>query len=74
MKQITVEIPLVYSCSGCSSAAQIANYLAIKMDRDGIAERQHEDFNLNQANEISTIIREKMKLQKKTGCLEIAKQ
>lgn len=30
--------PLVYSCSGCSSAAQMANYLAIKMDRKGIAE------------------------------------
>jgi uncharacterized metal-binding protein len=31
-------IPLVYSCSGCSSAAQMANYLAIHMDRKGIAE------------------------------------
>ncbi|MBK8953667.1 MAG: putative zinc-binding protein [Chitinophagaceae bacterium] len=31
-------IPLVYSCSGCSSAAQMANYLAIQMDRKGIAE------------------------------------
>ncbi|WP_072038989.1 cbb3-type cytochrome c oxidase subunit I [Flavihumibacter solisilvae] len=30
--------PLVYSCSGCSSAAQMANHLAIQMDRDGIAE------------------------------------
>jgi uncharacterized metal-binding protein len=30
--------PLVYSCSGCSSAAQMANYLAIRLDRDGIAE------------------------------------
>ena len=30
--------PLVYSCSGCSSAAQMANYLAIKMDRKEIAE------------------------------------
>ena len=30
--------PLVYSCSGCSSAAQMANYLAIKMDRAGVAE------------------------------------
>ena len=34
----TIEKPLVYSCSGCSSAAQMANYLAIKMDREGIAE------------------------------------
>ena len=30
--------PLVYSCSGCSSAAQMANYLAIQLDRSGIAE------------------------------------
>jgi uncharacterized metal-binding protein len=31
-------IPLVYSCSGCSGAAQMANYLAVKLDRKGIAE------------------------------------
>lgn len=30
--------PLVYSCSGCSSAAQMANQLAIRLDRDGAAE------------------------------------
>lgn len=30
--------PLVYSCSGCSSAAQMANFIAIKMDREGLAE------------------------------------
>lgn len=30
--------PLVYSCSGCSSAAQMANYIAIKLDRLKIAE------------------------------------
>lgn len=30
--------PLVYSCSGCSSAAQMANALAIRLDRDGAAE------------------------------------
>jgi uncharacterized metal-binding protein len=30
--------PLVYSCSGCSSAAQTANALALRLDRDGIAE------------------------------------
>lgn len=34
----TEEKPLVYSCSGCSSAAQMANYLALKMDRAGVAE------------------------------------
>ena len=26
-------LPLVYSCSGCSSAAQMANYIAVKLDR-----------------------------------------
>ncbi|OIJ19465.1 zinc-binding protein [Anaerobacillus alkalidiazotrophicus] len=31
-------LPLVYSCSGCSSAAQTANMIAIKMDREEIAE------------------------------------
>ncbi len=30
--------PLAYSCSGCSSAAQMANYLALRLDRQGIAE------------------------------------
>lgn len=32
------DLPLVYSCSGCSSAAQTANMIAIKMDRDKVAE------------------------------------
>lgn len=36
--KIPEELPLVYSCSGCSSAAQMANDLAIKMDRSGQAE------------------------------------
>lgn len=31
-------LPLVYSCSGCSSAAQMANHLALSLDRRGIAE------------------------------------
>lgn len=30
--------PIVYSCSGCSSAAQMANYLAVQLDRNGYAE------------------------------------
>lgn len=30
--------PIVYSCSGCSSAAQMANYLAVQLDRKEIAE------------------------------------
>ena len=31
-------LPLVYSCSGCSSAAQLANHVAIQLDRRGVAE------------------------------------
>lgn len=30
--------PLVYSCSGCSSAAQLANHVALQLDRQGLAE------------------------------------
>jgi uncharacterized metal-binding protein len=32
------DLPLVYSCSGCSSAAQLANRLALMLDRAGEAE------------------------------------
>jgi len=32
------KIPLVYSCSGCSSAAQMANQIAVWLDRNGAAE------------------------------------
>ncbi|MEV0974653.1 putative zinc-binding protein [Microtetraspora glauca] len=32
------QLPLVYSCSGCSSAAQMANDLALRLDREGLAE------------------------------------
>jgi uncharacterized metal-binding protein len=31
-------LPLVYSCSGCSSAAQMANDIAVSLDRDRVAE------------------------------------
>ena len=31
-------VPLVYSCSGCSSAAQMANAIAVALDRRGVAE------------------------------------
>ena len=34
----TTEKPIVYSCSGCSTAAQMANYIAIQLDRKNIAE------------------------------------
>lgn len=33
-----IELPLVYSCSGCSNIAQLANDVAVKMDREGVAE------------------------------------
>ena len=32
------DLPLVYSCSGCSSAAQMANDLAVSLDRAAVAE------------------------------------
>ncbi|PSC07050.1 zinc-binding protein [Alsobacter soli] len=32
------DLPLVYSCSGCSSAAQLANAVAVRLDRRGHAE------------------------------------
>ena len=35
---MAAQLPLVYSCSGCSSAAQMANQLALWLDRDGAAE------------------------------------
>jgi uncharacterized metal-binding protein len=31
-------LSLVYSCSGCSDAAQLANQLALRLDRAGLAE------------------------------------
>lgn len=34
----TADKPLVYSCSGCSSAAQMSNYLAVQLDRMEIAD------------------------------------
>jgi uncharacterized metal-binding protein len=32
------QTPLIYSCSGCSNLAQLANTLAVRIDRAGIAE------------------------------------
>lgn len=34
----TPQLPLVYACSGCSSAAQLANHVALQLDRRGLAE------------------------------------
>lgn len=31
-------LPLVYSCSGCSNVAQLANHVAVQLDRRGVAE------------------------------------
>ncbi len=38
MNTDSITKPIVYSCSGCSSAAQMANYIAVQMDRAGTAE------------------------------------
>jgi uncharacterized metal-binding protein len=35
----------MYSCSGASSAAQMANHIAVKLDR----QQQHEDFDPQEA-------------------------
>ncbi|MES2012911.1 MAG: putative zinc-binding protein [Pseudomonadota bacterium] len=31
-------LPIVYSCSGCSNVAQMANYIAVQLDKLGVAE------------------------------------
>ncbi len=38
MKEIYSKLPLVYACSGCSNAAQLANTLAVRLDREQKAE------------------------------------
>lgn len=38
MSNATENLTLVYSCSGCSNAAQLANHLAVRLDRTGVAE------------------------------------
>lgn len=49
----TPTLPLVYSCSGCSSAAQMANCLALELDRKGVAEMSCiTDFDLAEANRL----------------------
>ncbi|MFT6987219.1 MAG: putative metal-binding protein [Psychromonas sp.] len=32
------KLPLIYSCSGCSNIAQLANQVAIELDREQVAE------------------------------------
>ena len=34
---MAVDKPIIYSCSGCSNIAQLANQVAIEFDREGIA-------------------------------------
>ncbi len=38
MARPTDALTLVYSCSGCSSVAQMANHLALRLDHEGHAE------------------------------------
>lgn len=38
LRAIYSKLPLVYSCSGCSSAAQLANTMAVRLDRAQLAE------------------------------------
>ena len=38
MAREIVHLPLVYSCSGCSNLAQLANRLALRLDREGEAQ------------------------------------
>lgn len=38
MSHAPAPLPLVYACSGCSSAAQLANHVAVQLDRQGVAE------------------------------------
>ena len=38
MKRDRQALALVYACSGCSSAAQLANHVAVQLDRQGVAE------------------------------------
>ena len=37
-QQRYAQLPLVYACSGCSSAAQLANQLALRLDHQGLAD------------------------------------
>ena len=38
MKRDRQALALVYACSGCSSAAQLANHVAVQLGRRGVAE------------------------------------
>ncbi|MEH6347169.1 MAG: putative zinc-binding protein [Bermanella sp.] len=34
---MAVDKPIIYSCSGCSNIAQLANQVAVEFDREGVA-------------------------------------
>lgn len=38
LRRVFSDRPLVYACSGCASAGQMANYMALKLDGLGIAQ------------------------------------
>jgi len=38
MSEKNANLPIVYSCSGCSNVAQMANYVALQLDKLGVAE------------------------------------
>lgn len=38
MHNKNMNLPIVYSCSGCSSVAQMANFIALQLDKQGVAE------------------------------------
>ncbi|QID18458.1 zinc-binding protein [Nitrogeniibacter mangrovi] len=38
LRAVLTDRPLVYACAGCASAGQMSNYLALKLDRAGLAQ------------------------------------
>jgi len=38
LRRVFSDRPLVYACSGCASAGQMANFMALKLDRLGVAQ------------------------------------
>jgi uncharacterized metal-binding protein len=38
MNANNTNLPIVYSCSGCSSAAQMANHIALELDKRAVAQ------------------------------------
>lgn len=36
-----MNLPIVYSCSGCSNVAQMANYIALQLDKWSVAEMSY---------------------------------